>query len=48
MAAPRRSWGSGSLIEEKQRTGRVVWLGQVRVAGKQKQKMLGPKPGPEA
>ena len=41
----RRSWGSGSLMQEKQRSGRVVWIGQVRVAGKQRQKTLGPKSG---
>lgn len=46
--AGRRSYGSGSLIEEKQRTGRVVWIGQVRVGGKQKQRTLGPKAGPGA
>ena len=44
----RRSWGSGSLMEEKQRSGRVVWIGQVRVAGKQRQKVLGPKSGQDA
>lgn len=44
----RRSWGSGSLITETQRTGRVVWIGQVRVGGKQRQKTLGQKTGPEA
>ncbi len=48
MAGSRRSWGSGSLIEEKQRSGRTVWIGQVRVAGKQKQRTLGPKTGSDA
>ena len=41
----RRSWGSGSLMSETQRTGRVVWIGQIRVGGKQRQRTLGPKSG---
>lgn len=47
-AKNRRSWGTGSLMEERQKTGRVVWLAQIRVHGKQRQRTLGPKTGPGA
>lgn len=44
----RRAWGSGSLFEERQPSGRVVWIGQTRVNGKQRQRTLGQKVGPKA
>jgi integrase len=44
---PRRSWGTGSLMQETQRTGRVVWIGQVRVDGRQRQRVLGAASGPD-
>jgi integrase len=45
---PRAAYGSGSIRKEKQASGKVVWIGQVYVAGKQRQRTLGPASGPEA
>lgn len=44
----RAAYGSGSVFKEKQASGKVVWIGQARVAGKQRQKTLGPASGPDA
>jgi integrase len=37
----KRRHGEGALWQEDRTRGRKVWMGQIRVAGKQKQKMLG-------
>jgi integrase len=44
----RAAYGSGSTRKEKQASGKVVWIGQVYVAGRQRQRTLGPASGPEA
>lgn len=44
---PRAAYGSGSVRKEKQASGKVVWIGQVYVAGKQRQRTLGPASGPD-
>lgn len=37
----KRRHGEGALWQEDRKRGRKVWMGQIRVAGQQKQKMLG-------
>lgn len=45
----RSAYGSGSVWKEpRARGGGEVWVGQVRVAGKQRQRTLGPSKGPDA
>jgi len=44
--ATRRSHGTGSIWIEKRSGGREVWLGAVRVGGRQHQRVLGPKRRP--
>lgn len=45
----RAAYGSGSLMKEpRARGGGEVWIGQVRVAGNQRQRTLGPSKGPDA
>jgi len=41
----RAAYGSGSVRKEKQASGRVVWIGQFYIAGKQRQRTLGPASG---
>ena len=43
--ADRRSYGTGSLIERPDSTGRVYWYGKWRSQGRQVMRKIGPKRG---